>query len=348
MERHNGRKGFTLIELLVVMAIIAILAAMLMPALQRAREAARRTSCLNNLKELGSGLAMYQNDHRTIPEANTMGPADKYVDRLLDSGNLGGKTSWERLYPGYISSPAIYWCPSDETDPKPEVGVNVGGRVENGNGIMYYTQAPRWGGYYSGMYSYLCYYDCGAYLTTGAGPWDCQHAGNALEGFDGTLEQACDLSGMAMVRKISYFYAGGWAVDRAERRKSADMRIAADNELEGDEKNAESYTTVGYSVCGCWMPGADDDCHDHYDESFRPEYYYVGGLEEDDNHGQDGVNVLYLDWHASFDARSIPSPIGRLYEREGEWQGYSWDSTPVVCNWGQPGLLCNGQPCSPW
>lgn len=66
-SKHSSRRGFTLIELLVVMAIIALLAAMLLPAIQRARESARRTQCINNLKQISLAAHNYANSFRSFP-----------------------------------------------------------------------------------------------------------------------------------------------------------------------------------------------------------------------------------------------------------------------------------------
>ncbi len=138
--RGRDRPGFTLIELLVVIAIIAILIALLLPAVQMAREAARRTQCRNNLKQIGLALANYESTHGVYPPDN-MRAANGWggnpsqdqqwamkvfllpylgEEPIYNSANLdlkGWSPGWgpgaDANYTFHANRIAVYLCPSD-------------------------------------------------------------------------------------------------------------------------------------------------------------------------------------------------------------------------------------------
>ena len=115
LRKYNNQRGFTLIELLVVISIIAILASILLPSLKSARDSSKRVVCINNLKQIGTGLLLYINDYE---------------------GFFPAKPNWDDPYwfvkvNAYINNVKVFICSSDTGDAHPTAAAD--NQVGNGN-----------------------------------------------------------------------------------------------------------------------------------------------------------------------------------------------------------------------
>lgn len=159
MLRSRTRSGFTLVELLVVIAIIGMLVALLMPAVQMAREAARRSSCTNNLKQLGTAMHTFHNANDRLPyrefkapaNANAY-PAGTYVSfsahaqilPYIEQQNVADLIQWDYKYDDPKNALAMnsyiptFLCPSDNNTMPTTLGaannyfINGGTSINNG------------------------------------------------------------------------------------------------------------------------------------------------------------------------------------------------------------------------
>lgn len=279
--RVSSDRGFTLIELLVVIAIISILAGMLLPGLARAREAARRVSCANNLRQLGMALKMY-----TSENVGAYPTIQRKVGEDCEESNPGvlifdGPT----MYPEYLTEARVLVCPSSPS----ALDEYRSGRWNRPDG----PNGARRGGSVN-----PCLLDSISYIYTG---WILQTEWIAEPGTRDLSQQFAEAFRKVITNPDSAALDAAWEFEDEYGESHQVLRLR-----EGGERflikdiNEPSRTDISQSSFPVLFDRVDID----------PMGF---------NHLPGGANVLYMDAHAEFVRYPGEYPVSRAWAAFVDW-----------------------------